>query len=356
MKRTALLLLALPWIGLAGTANAASEELRGYVAGQYEYLQPDSRRDAEQGQGFRALYGYPLVDYASLELSARYTHANLKFGSPSCDGGNCVDNMFALGGDIAISPWRGPVAPYMLLGIGGVNDSIGGGHETSFYADAGAGVWVRLYNSLFLRAEVRRAAVFNGGPVNDAKVLNDTHVGLGLQYMWFREVIHAKPYRAPVPVTPPPPDPCKIDSDHDGVPDCRDKCPDTPPGFKVDAQGCIEEKQTVIMLSRVLFSLNSSDLKPEAKQQLDQIVAGLKSQPGVTLEVGGHTCNIGTEQYNMALSKRRAESVRSYLVEKGIDASRLSSEGYGEYSPIASNDTEEGRQQNRRVEFRILSK
>jgi outer membrane protein OmpA-like peptidoglycan-associated protein len=355
MKRTALLALALPWLGLAGMAQAASEELRGYVAGEYEYVNPDSRRAAEQGQGFRALYGFPVVDYATLELSGRYTHDNLKFGAPSCSGSTCTDNMFALGADLAISPWRGPVAPFMLLGIGGVRDSIGGGSETSFYADAGAGVWVRVYNGFFFRGEVRRAAVF-GGPVEKGKMLNDTHVALGVQYMWFKEAARAAPVRHAMPVTPPPVDLCKIDSDHDGVPDCRDKCPDTPPGFKVDANGCIEEKQTVVMLSRVLFSLNSADLKPEAKQQLDQIVAGLKAQPGVTLEVGGHTCNIGTEQYNIALSKRRAESVRDYLVQQGVDAARLSSEGYGEFSPIASNDTEEGRQQNRRVEFRILSK
>jgi len=352
MKRTALLVLALPCMLLAGMAHA-SEELAGYVAGQYEYVNPDSRRASEQGQGFRVLYGFPIVDYATIELSGGYTHANLKFDAPSCSGSRCVDNMASLGADLALSPWRGPVTPYMLIGFGGVRDSIGGSSETNAYANGGAGVWVRVYDGVFFRGEVRRTAVFGGGPVDNAKVINDTHVGLGIQYMWFHPVAEAAP---PPPVAPAPPDACKMDSDGDGVADCHDRCPDTPRGFKVDRDGCIEEKQTVIMLSTVLFTLNSSDLKPEAKKQLDQIASGLKAQPTVTVEIGGHTCNIGTEQYNLALSKRRANTVRDYLVQQGIDASRLTAEGYGEFSPVASNDTEEGRQQNRRVEFRILSK
>ena len=346
MKRMTLLMMALLCAAWSGLAVAAQERLLGYVGGQYEYMNPDSRRDAEQGKGFRLFGGYPIVDYATVELSARYTNADLKFGGLS-------DKMWALGADLALSPWRGPVAPYMLIGGGGVRDKIGGGSTTNAYLNGGIGIWVRIWEGLFFRGEVRRTAVFGGGPVNSANTLNDTHVGLGVQYMWFKAV----PQAAPVALAPAPAsDSCAIDSDHDGVADCHDRCPNTPPGFKVDAEGCIVEKQTVIMLSRVLFTLNSAELKPEAAQQLDQVVAGLKSQPTVTLEVGGHTCNIGTESYNLGLSRKRADSVRDYLIAHGVDGSRLTAEGYGEYSPIASNDTEEGRLQNRRVEFRILSK
>ena len=348
MKRMTLLMMALLCAAWSGLAAAAEERLLGYVGGQYEYMNPDSRRDSEQGKGFRLIGGYPIVDYMSVELSARYTNADLKFGN------GLKDKMWALGADLALSPWRGPVVPYMLIGGGGVRDEIGGGSKTSGYVNGGVGVWVRLWQGLFARAEARRTAVFGGGPVNNATTLNDTHVGVGLQYMWFKAVPQEAPVAAPGPA--PAPDLCAVDSDNDGVPDCRDKCPNTPPGFKVDAEGCIVEKQTVIMLNRVLFTLNSADLKPEAAQQLDQVVAGLKSQPTVTLEVGGHTCNIGTESYNLGLSRRRASAVRDYLTAHGIDGSRLTAEGYGEYSPIASNETEEGRQQNRRVEFRILSK
>lgn len=349
MKRTTLLVLAgLAALAGSGTAVAAEEALLGYAGGQYEYLNPDSRRDAEQGHGFRIFGGIPLVDYVTLELSARYTKANLKFGS------GLDDTMWAGGLDFTLSPWRGPVTPYLLIGGGAVNDKIGGRSVTNGYANGGLGVWVRLWDGLFLRGEVRRAAVFGGGPVDSAKTLNDTHVGVGLQYMWFRELAEAAPEAPPTP--PPAPDLCAVDTDHDGVPDCRDKCPSTPPGFKVDANGCIEEKQTVVLLSNVLFSLNSAEIRPEARETLDKIVEGLKAQPTVRVEVGGHTCNIGTEQYNLKLSKRRAEAVRDYLIAHGIDGSRLTAEGYGEFSPIATNETEEGRKQNRRVEFRILSK
>ncbi|MFT2536497.1 OmpA family protein, partial [Escherichia coli] len=79
------------------------------------------------------------------------------------------------------------------------------------------------------------------------------------------------------------------------------------------------------------------------------VAAGLASQPKLTVQIDGHTDSVGSAAYNLALSKKRAESVRAYLVSKGIDASRLAAEGYGKTKPIASNDTEAGRAENRRV-------
>jgi OOP family OmpA-OmpF porin len=352
MKRTTLavyaLLALLSWSSLASAAS--QEKLIAYVGGQYEFMNPDSERNADQFQGGRLFFGYPIVDYASLELSGRYLQGDLK-SFPGLD-----DKQIGLGLDLVLSPWRGPLVPYMLLGGGGVRDEVDSNDETNGYVNAGIGFWTRLWQGLFLRTEVRRTAVFGGTTATgDQTTLNDTHVGVGLQYMWIKEIAEPTPPPRIVP-PPPPPDPCASDSDGDGVPDCRDVCPDTPRGFKVDARGCIEEKQTVVVLSRVLFDLNSSTLRPEAAAELDKIVQGLKSQPTVRVEIGGHTCNIGTEPYNLGLSRRRAEAVQSYLVSHGIDASRLTAEGYGEFSPIVSNDTESGRQQNRRVEFRILSK
>ena len=349
MKMKPIFLIALLGALWSGAVVAATDQFLGYAGAQYEFMNPDSRRDADQGHGVRLFGGLPIVDYASVELSVSYLKSDLKFGS------GLDDKMLGFGADLNLSPWRGPVVPYMLIGAGGVRDKIADGSTTNAYVDGGVGVWVRIWQGLFARAEVRREAVFGGGPVDNAKTLNDTHFGFGLQYMWIKEAPHAEPV-AVAHVAPPLPDPCGSDSDHDGVPDCRDKCPDTPPGFKVDASGCVEEKQTVILLNSVLFALNSSDLKPEAAQELDKDVAGLKAQPTLKLEVGGHTCNIGTEAYNLALSRKRANAVRDYLVAHGIDGSRLTAEGYGEFSPVASNDTDEGRQKNRRVEFRVIAK
>ncbi|MDB5985577.1 MAG: OmpA family protein, partial [Nevskia sp.] len=156
----------------------------------------------------------------------------------------------------------------------------------------------------------------------------------------------------PPPPLPPPPAPC-IDSDGDGVCDAVDKCPGTPHGFKVDASGCIIE-QTVI-LRTVNFEFNKATLTPESKSALDEVAAGLIGQPTLQVEVSGHTDAIGSAPYNLKLSQRRAQSVVTYLVGKGVAKTHLTSKGYGKTKPIADNKTAEGRAENRRVEFKVIA-
>ena len=112
----------------------------------------------------------------------------------------------------------------------------------------------------------------------------------------------------------------------------------------------------VVRLNNIFFETNESVLKPESFPELDRTVKFLKNNPTVEIEVLGHTDNVGSDTYNLALSKARAASVRKYIQSKGIAESRVISKGFGESQPQASNDTEEGRQINRRVEFRILKK
>ena len=87
---------------------------------------------------------------------------------------------------------------------------------------------------------------------------------------------------------------------------------------------------------------------------LDEVVKVLKKNPGLRVEFGGHTDSVGTAAYNMKLSQRRANAVKAYLVNMGIDAQRLSTAGYGLTKPVASNDTVEGRSLNRRVEIKPI--
>jgi len=89
---------------------------------------------------------------------------------------------------------------------------------------------------------------------------------------------------------------------------------------------------------------------------LDDSAETLRRYPDLVVEVAGHTDSVGTDAYNLDLSQRRAESVRQYLIDKGVDSGNLSAKGYGESQPIESNDTEEGRDENRRVNLRILNK
>ena len=138
---------------------------------------------------------------------------------------------------------------------------------------------------------------------------------------------------------------CPLDADRDGVPDYLDQCPNTPLGATVDARGCWTYSSTV------LFDLNSAKVKPEAHAALTEAILILKKIPDLKLEIDGHTDNTGSAAYNMALSLRRAEAVKEFFVSKGIDPGRLSTKGFGFTKPAASNKTKKGRAKNRRVEL-----
>ena len=198
--------------------------------------------------------------------------------------------------------------------------------------------------------------------------------------------------------------PCNVpkeaDTDGDGVVDSKDKCPKTPAGRKVNADGCeldrdgdgivdgddkcpdvyaktadgcplpvaapVEAKPAAdysaspiapaaiprrLVLEGVNFDYDKATLRPEDIAIIDQNAADLKEWGDIDLEVSGHTDNRGSDKYNMGLSQRRAEAVRTHLISKGISADRLTAKGYGESQPIESNDTDEGRFKNRRVEL-----
>jgi outer membrane protein OmpA-like peptidoglycan-associated protein len=108
-----------------------------------------------------------------------------------------------------------------------------------------------------------------------------------------------------------------------------------------------------IVLRGVHFDFDKANIRADAEPILDTAVSTLQSDQPVEIVVEGHTDSVGTEQYNQSLSVRRATAVRDYLEMKGIDASRMTIEGFGESNPVASNDTAEGRAQNRRVELRV---
>lgn len=110
----------------------------------------------------------------------------------------------------------------------------------------------------------------------------------------------------------------------------------------------------VVVLKGVNFANDSARLTPESMVILDDVAQRLNKRGDIRAEVAGHTDDRGTADYNRSLSQKRAESVRGYLVSKGVDASRLTARGYGEDSPIADNKTSQGRAENRRVELRAL--
>ena len=167
------------------------------------------------------------------------------------------------------------------------------------------------------------------------------------------------------------PDGCPLDSDGDGIPDDQDQCPNTPPGLKVlpdgcapsgdcrrprpgeavDARGCALDRRFV--LRGVKFEFDSDRLLPESKVILKEVAETLSAYPNIKVDVEGHTDNIGTDAYNLGLSERRSITVQKFLESNGVVAKRLRPVGYGESVPIDTNDTEAGRENNRRVEFKV---
>jgi len=135
-----------------------------------------------------------------------------------------------------------------------------------------------------------------------------------------------------------------LDSDGDGVPDNLDKCPGTPKGARVNKDGCW-------ILEHVLFDFDKYNIKPQYYNLLDEAAGVFVNNPGLRVRMEGHTDSIGTAEYNMKLSLRRANAVKDYLIKKGIAKERLSAEGFGFTQPIAPNDTKEGRALNRRVQL-----
>lgn len=147
------------------------------------------------------------------------------------------------------------------------------------------------------------------------------------------------------------------DSDGDGVYDHLDQCPNTPRGIKVDNVGCpVPIKEKVSITLHVEFEFDKDTVRPEYHKHIMKVANFLKAYPKTNAVLEGHTDNRGTEAYNLKLSKRRAAGVKKYLVDKfGISASRISTQGFGYSQPVATNKTDEGRQQNRRVVANIVT-
>ena len=135
--------------------------------------------------------------------------------------------------------------------------------------------------------------------------------------------------------------------------------------FTTDNQGRLVANHPDIKLSPasggrtrllVFFDFNSSDLKESSYPELNRAVRLMKAVPSMRVEIAGYTDNVGSTDYNLDLSKRRANAVRDYLIRNGVDGSRVTAVGYGPDSPVGDNNTDEGRAENRRVEFVVLSR
>ncbi|QIR75525.1 OmpA family protein [Sulfurospirillum diekertiae] len=229
-------------------------------------------------------------------------------------------------------------ALYALVGLG-YEDVTNAQLENrdSMFAQYGGGVKYWVTDNFALKAEVRHAIKFQGGD-------NEMFYSLGFTIPFGAKsapvaVVKPEPKPAPVVVKAP------VDSDGDGVTDDKDKCPNTPKGTVVDADGCPK-----IIRLHVQFDFDKSTVKPAFMPEIQKVADFMKQNPGYSVVLEGHTDSKGSDAYNMKLSDQRAKAVAKALESLGVSAAKVTTEAFGESKPVASNDTDAGRAENRRVD------
>ena len=296
-------------MGGGGVSRAGSVEAEAFAD---RYFTDESVHDLSHGTRVGGSLGYFLSDDVSLNLDLG-TYRNLD----SDVTGEDIDGRLATLKAV-YHFGEGAIRPYVSGGVGHqeLDQWDRDGRDKTTMLTAGAGVKNYLNDNFFVRAGVD---VLHGLDHSNTEWM--AGVGLGLNFgSTTREVAQAAPAPEPAPAPAPAPEP---------------------------------EMQAVRVELNVLFDFDKATIRPEFRDDINSLAEFMKTYPSTTTTVAGHTDSIGTEEYNQQLSQERAASVRQALIEQGIDGSRLEAVGYGESRPIAPNDTDEGRQLNRRVEADI---
>jgi OOP family OmpA-OmpF porin len=338
------ILLAFAMSGPQAAENAG----QAYVKGLATWVHADSdRRVDDEVAGGLVGFGYALNEHFNLEVDAQSLNLDGDGGTPP----NPDQDQAALSINLLnIYNRGGTVAPYGLAGVGVVNTDVSGQRDQDdLQVLLGIGALTRLTERVSLRTEVLYRWQDASSSLDDVLVNAGFSVALG-------GAAQAAPVAAsaPAPAAPPPvpaaaaePPPPPADGDRDGVADGNDQCPGTPQGVRVDAKGCECD-----VTRRVFFKSDSAELTDEGRQVLRDVAASAKRLGWVIGAVEGHTDSEGSEQYNQALSMRRARAAIDFLVGEGISGERLQAVGMGEGKPRADNGTAEGRAENRRVVLR----
>jgi OOP family OmpA-OmpF porin len=342
--------LASPSLGNTDDDASPDDVVPQFYAFTPFYLDADDDRGVDEGAGVRFVYGRQLAPHWYWETDGHVANLN----TPSANTQDFYQQGLSTGISWSLyernnEQWT----PYLLGALGIARNDVlpDRNDDTSLTASLALGAVSAslLDNGTKLRAEARYLHDrFEGN-------FGDWHLNLGIEIplgqtrekvVYVKETVEVpveKVVEKEVPLA---------DSDGDSVPDKRDQCPNTLPNARVDATGCIIESQT-LTLREISFETNSAQLTTSAKNALQPVVQSLKGQSDYRVEIAGHTDSVGPEDYNLKLSRERAESVMTWLVEQGVDPERLTAKGYGELEPVASNETASGRAMNRRVEFRL---
>lgn len=236
-------------------------------------------------------------------------------------------------------PLTADASLYTLVGAGvEVFDDEANGNEDGLFGNYGAGIKYKVAEELSLKFDVRHVIEADHGD-------NNLLYTLGFAVP-FGEVAKAAPVvEKPAPVETPAPVAAPKDTDGDGVIDNLDECPDTMKGAKVDTVGCM----TLINLN-INFDTDKSVIKDSYNSRIAEFAKMMKANPKLKASIEAHTDSVGSNAYNQKLSERRAASTVKALTDLGVDSTKIKAVGFGETRPVASNETVEGRAENRRVE------
>lgn len=308
----------------------------------------DSTRNMKNADLYGGSIGYFLTDDVELALSYGEYHdvrGSYSKGDNKKVKGNytTLEAIYHFG--TANAGPHGNWRPYLSAGVG--HQSITNLRDTSnrrqnlTTANIGAGLKYYFTNNFYAKASLDGMYTLQSRD-NGHQGEWMAGFGVGMNFGGNTKVV-------PTPVA----DVC-IDSDNDGVCDNVDKCPNTPPGVTVDADGCPIASEVVRVQLDVKFDFDKARVKENSYADIKSLADFMNQYPSTTTTLEGHTDSVGTDAYNQKLSERRANAVRDVLVDNyGVESSRVGAVGYGESRPVADNSTAEGRAINRRVEAEV---
>ena len=395
---TAAVFLVLMCHAPLASAQDGGDHYGALMGGIYR---PDQARDDRSSLALHGVYGISSGDYRAWEFNA-FTQSSRN------NTGTGDDKALGVGLDLN---WgrREPGHFFLLTGLGAdYEQNIGDNSHVNPYANLGGGLYLPFtWPNDLVRLEARWNGVLGDDATGQSGLLNDFRLQVGVAFGARRapppEIRAARAAEHAIadqdqdgvadvldrcadtpawvrveptgcgpdsdhdgvfegldrcPATPAGEtvnrDGCSLsqaDADADGVADLADLCPGTAAGVKVKADGCPEGG--TLVLADIHFETDSSLLAIDGLHLLDTVAASLRERGDVHVEIQGYTDNVGPPAYNLRLSDKRVRAAREFLIYRGIAPERISSRGFGEQSPRASNASEQGRAQNRRIEFKV---
>jgi len=334
--RTSLIAAALALLGVSTSASAIDGPFVGLNLGGSLPVNNNYRAHVSDGINGSPYVGYMFNQYFGIQGELP---VDAEFPDNDHRGFNKENQVTTVLGYMAgprvqlptlDSPWGQPMEFYMVGEGGGYTGLSGRLTQTSGGLSAGAGLDIYLTDHIALSIFGRYSRAFQA-PRPKFLIYQAPNQSDPADAQWATGGIGVKYRFNGPPVAPPPP----------------------PPAPVAQAAPPPAEKKKIV-LRGVNFDFNKWNIRPDARPILDEAISTLKEYKQITLSVEGHTDSIGSAEYNDKLSLRRAKSVADYLEKGGIDAKRMTEKGFGKSQPVASNDTAEGRAQNRRVELKIL--